>query len=869
MNADTPMFRQYSELKVKHPDALLFFRMGDFYELFFDDARLVAEQLGLTLTSRNKDDPNPVPMAGVPHHAAAGYIRELVSRGHKVAVADQVEDPREAKGIVRREVTRVITPGLGLDIDDLPPAEPCWLVGLARAGERLGVALLDASTGDLRVTEVGSLEAALEELSRAAPREAVLPQSLAQLPGVREALGGARVNTRDDARFEPKAARRALCARLGVADLRGFGCEDHTVSLAAAWALLDYAAEDARQDLRHVSRLRPYSAQQHMVLDAATRRNLELFRPMLNTGRRGTLIHLLDRTRTAMGGRLLREWLSFPLLDLGGIRARQDRVEALVEDAPLRRVVREALRGVADLERLAGKLAQGNATARDLVRLRLSVEALPGLVGALAAAPALAERLPPELPMGLAAEVARWLVDDPPLSMTEGGLIRPGADPELDELTRLAHDGKALIAQMEEREQKRTGITSLKIRYNRVFGYFIEISRANLHRAPADYIRKQTLTNAERYVTPELKEFEEKVTHADARREQLEYERFTALRELAAGYVPALQALASALAELDVFAALAELAADARYVRPEVDDSLHLEIIGGRHPVVEQVELAERFVPNDLALAPKGRRMLIITGPNMSGKSTVMRQAALITLMAQVGSFVPADKARIGVCDRIFTRVGASDDLAAGQSTFMVEMSETANILHHATERSFIILDEIGRGTSTYDGLAIAWSVAEALHDRVRARALFATHYHELVELAESRPHIANVSVAVSEWGERIVFLRRLKEGGASRSYGIQCARLAGMPKEVIERAKSLLVVLERHAASAPTPQLSLFGGGAAVSNAASTPSAPAPAAPDPLREALHAIEPDQLSPREALAALYRLQELARAEAPR
>ena len=844
------MFVQYLELKEQEPDALLFFRMGDFYELFFEDAKLAAEVLELTLTSRDKGKENPIPMAGVPHHAARGYIQTLVERGYKVAVADQIEDPRQAKGLVKRAIVRVVTPGVRYHPEDLAPREACWLVSVVEIDGRWGMALLDVSTGDLRVTEPPDCSAVVEELVRCSPQEALLPEGV-DLDGLR----GVCINRIPQHEFDERSALDALCARFEVRDLSGFGCQDLGPALAAAGALLDYAVNNLRGELPQLTRIRPYSVTGFMVLDAATRRNLELFKPLLGTARKGTLVHLLDRTGTAMGGRLLREWLAYPLLDLAGIRRRHDRVATLVESGPDRRRMRELLKEVADLERLAAKLAQETAHARDLVRLRVSLEALPELAQHTSRLPALASLVPEDLCPDVAARIAQCLVDEPPLPITDGGIIRMGVDPTLDELIQLSRDGKGIIAAMETTQREATGITSLKVRYNKVFGYFIEVSRANLHKVPDHFIRKQTLTNAERYITPELKEMEEKVLGADERRRALEHGLFTAIRSELAVTVPRLQALARAVAELDVVASLAEVASDLRYIRPEVDDSTVLDIEGGRHPVVEQQELGEAFVPNDLDLGSAGRRLLIVTGPNMSGKSTVMRQAALIAILAQMGSFVPAERARVGVCDRVFTRVGASDDLATGRSTFMVEMAETANILHHATERSLVVLDEIGRGTSTYDGLAIAWAVAEELHDRIRARTLFATHYHELCELADSRADVANVSIAVSQFGERIIFLRRLKEGGASRSYGIQCARLAGMPAPVVKRAKHLLLRLEKHAAANPTLQLNLFGARAAPE--------PDEEVPDVLRDALGAFDPDVMSPREALDALYRLRELA------
>ncbi len=859
LHADKPMFRQYLELKGQVPDALLFFRMGDFYELFFEDAQLAAGLLDLTLTARMKDSPEPVPMAGVPHHAAKSYIVSLVDQGHKVAIAEQVEDPKLARGIVRRAITRVVTPGLAFDPDDLAPREACWIAALVHLGETWGLALLDASTGDLRVADLDDRAAALDELSRAEVREAVLPEDLALDETLSAALGGIATTAVDPGWFEVEGARRDLCERLRVADLEGFGCGELGPALGAAAALVAYAERATHARLSHLRGIRSHQLSGFMVLDQPTRRNLEILRPMTGRGRKGSLLDLMDRTRTSGGGRLLREWLTWPLLERDRIERRLERVDALVESTSLRTEIRSALAAVADLERIAGKLAAGTAGPRGVAALRRSLDAVPGVFDKIARSPELSPLVPADLCGEVAADIGTWLVDEPPIQLTEGGLILPGIDPELDELVALARGGRSTLAQLESREREATGIGSLKVRYNKVFGYFLEVTRANLHRVPEHYLRKQTLTNSERYITPELKELEERVLGADERRKALEHERFLQLRERLSGAVPRLQAVAQAVAELDVYAGLAELAVDRRYVRPTVDGSRELVIKGGRHPVVESQELGESFVPNDLTLRPKDRRLVILTGPNMSGKSTVMRQAALIALMAQIGSFVPADSARVGVCDRIFTRVGASDDLASGRSTFMVEMSETANILHHATDRSLVILDEIGRGTSTYDGLSIAWAVAEDLHDRIRARTLFATHYHELLELADVRPGVHNLSVAVSEWGERILFLRRLKEGGASRSYGIQCARLAGMPLPVVARAKKLLVRLEKHAGDAPTPQLGLF---------AAAPRAEPEPMPDPLRVALAEIDPDALSPRDALALLYRLKDVASEEDP-
>ena len=849
---DTPMMRQYLELKARVPDALLLYRMGDFYELFFEDAVEAAEILELALTSRNKNDPDPIPMAGLPFHALDPYMKRLVAAGRKVAVAEQKPPPPGSKSkLMIRELVRVVTPGLPWDADDLDAREACWVAGVTGDGP-VGLAFLDVSTGEVRIAQVPGVDAAVAELERMDPRELVVTAETGAALG---RLGsGISVTTADAAWFDPDAATRALCGLMNTVDLLGFGAQGMDAAVGAAGALVTYARETARISLEHVRRLHVYQVEGHMVLDEATRRNLELVRPIRGSGRKGTLVGLLDRCRTPMGGRLLREWVSRPLVDLDAVRERQDAVEGLLDPAR-RESVREQLRLVADVERLAAKVAQLTANARDLVALAESLQAMPGVATALADVPALAGWLPPDLLPEIAEDIAAWLVDEPPGALTEGGLIRAGIHADLDELVGIARDGKGAIAAMEAALRTETGIQKgLRVRHNKVFGYFIEVTLANLHAVPDAWHRKQTLANCERYITPELKEFEERVLGADERRRELEYALFRDLRDRVSVAVDRLQTLAAAVARVDVVTAFADVAVDLRYSRPELHPGVELEIEGGRHPVVETMPLDDRFVPNDVRL-DADRRLVILTGPNMAGKSTVMRQVALIALMAQCGSFVPADRARIGLCDRIFVRVGASDDLARGQSTFMVEMSETAAILNQATARSLILLDEIGRGTSTYDGLSIAWAVAEAVHDRVRARAIFATHYHELVALAEDRPGVANLHVAVSEWGERIIFLRTLREGGASKSYGIQCARLAGMPELVVDRARELLAELERRPRHGPpNKQLSLF--------------IPAPAPdkapePDALRVALAALDPDGMSPREALDALYRLRGLA------
>jgi DNA mismatch repair protein MutS len=858
------MFRQYLALKAEQPDALLFFRMGDFFELFFDDARVAAQVLELTLTTRNKNDANPIPMAGVPHHAAQAYVQRLIDAGHKVAIAEQVQDPREAKGIVDRRITRVVTPGVVLDPDGLDARVANYLAAVVpgRRGGPWGVAFLDVSTGDLRVADVAGAVQARVELERLRPREVLVPEGHTDIDEVIAGLDSVRIERASRAIFRSEDAVRALCEVLGVASLSGQGVPEQAPCVRAAGAVVRYARENSGAALSQIRRVRPYHTGEFLILDSDTSRNLEIREGLRAKGRKGTLLHLLDRTGTPMGGRKLREWLAFPLVDPQALNHRLDGVEALVGDSRARERLREALRGVADVERIAGKVVQGTANARDLAALRRSLEQVPQLVDAVGPLAgergALAAHLPQDLCTEVAADLARWLVDEPPISLTEGGLLCAGVDEDIDALCALSQDSRRAVAAMEARERKATGIPNLRVRYNRAVGYFIEITRARADRAPDHYLRRQSLTNVERFITPELKSFEERVLSADERRKALEYERFVQLRDRVQAHIPALQVLAGQLAVLDVLAAFADLAVSQRYCRPVLDPGVNLELIDARHPVVEVEQTDERFVPNSVRLDDHGRRMVILTGPNMAGKSTIMRQVGLICLMAQIGCFVPAKAARIGICDRIFVRVGASDDLAGGRSTFMVEMSETANILHNATDRSLVLLDEIGRGTSTYDGVAIAWAVAEALHDRVGCRAIFATHYHELASFAQTASAAVNMRVAVSELGDKIIFLRRLEEGAASRSYGIQCARLAGMPADTVERAKSLLTLLETRRPREDA-QLSLF-----ESEAPQEPlSVDSEDGLDRVCAALEAIDPDVLSPREALAVLYELKEKA------
>ena len=801
----TPMMAQYRALKAElSDDVLLLFRMGDFYEMFFDDAVLGSRLMDITLTRRAN-----VPMAGIPHHALREYLPRVLAQGVKAAIAEQMEDPKTTKGLVKREVIQIITPGTVIESSALDAGQSNFLVSLCTGRGRFGLAFLDISTGDFRLTELDSVEMLEAELSRLQPAECLIPESLREnwekngFPAVSHKLTWTPA---EDWTFDLTAARDLLLRQFKVASLDGFGCRDLPLGISAAGAVLQYACHNLRREAAHITRLRPYAAHAYMVIDRNTQRNLELVQSLFTDSTDATLLSVLNHTRTPMGARLLREWILHPLLDITRIRQRQDAIEAFTQDQLLLVELREALGAVRDFERIITRMNLGSANARDLLALLRGLQAIPGL-RALLEIPENATRLKTlrdrltELPE-LAELVARAIVDEPPLTIKEGNLIRPGYHAALDDYRRAATEGKSWIAELQQKEQERTGIRSLKVRYNRVFGYYIEIRNNSLDHVPEQYIRKQTLTNAERFITPELKEIEEKVLGAEDKARALEYELFQELRARVIEQTVEIQETAAAVAEVDVIASLAEAALKNEYRRPEVHEGLRLEIHGGRHPVVDHLMTDERFVPNDTLLDGESNQMVILTGPNMAGKSTYIRQTALLTLLAQMGSFIPAESAKIGIASRIFTRVGAADDLARGQSTFMVEMLESANILNNADARSLIILDEIGRGTSTYDGLSIAWAVAEYLHNTptLRARTLFATHYHELTQLALTLPGIRNYNVAVRESGEKVIFLRKIVPGAADRSYGIHVARLAGLPEKVIARANEILTNLEGNA---------------------------------------------------------------------
>jgi len=797
----TPMLKQYMGMKSEYPDAILFFRMGDFYEMFLDDAKKASRLLGITLTSRGTLNGEKVPMCGVPHHSSKSYIAKLIENGCKVAICEQVEDPQTAKGIVKRDVIRVVTPGSVLEDGEVDGKSNLFMAALAGREKPFGLAHLDLSTGEFRVTEIEEWEEVLDELGRIKPAELLILEK--DDLALRRGLSSYRLEVLGKEVFHEGLAASLLETQLGVRSLAPFGCEDMEQAILAAGALIHYVQTTQKVNPDHIKDLITYRLGDFMFLDEATTANLELFRTVRRQSVRGSLFQILDRTVTPMGSRQLRKWIGYPLLDLREIRLRLAAVASFRSDRIFREEIREHLEGILDMERLNARISMGRANARDLVALKQSSRRLPAIKEKLAGSPSerlneIAVKLDPL--QDVAELIERAICEDAPVSLKEGGLIREGYHEELDRLIRATRDGKTWISDLAATEQKRTGISSLKVGYNRVFGYYIEISKANLHLVPSDYTRRQTLANGERYVTEKLKEYEDLVLGAEEKKVALEFEIFEEVRRRVALENQRIRETGKRIGEVDALASLAEAAELKGYTSPEVNEGTVIDIVDGRHPVIEETVRDEDFVPNDIHLDDQEQQILIITGPNMAGKSTVLRQVALTVLMAQMGSFVPASQATIGLVDRIFTRIGASDDLTKGQSTFMVEMNETANILRHATPRSLVILDEIGRGTSTYDGLSIAWAVAETLHDRDDrgVRTLFATHYHELTELVATKPRVKNFNIAVKEWNDQIIFLRKLIPGGTSRSYGIQVARIAGLPQKVIGRAREILDNLER-----------------------------------------------------------------------
>ena len=847
----TPMMQQYLEIKKEYPDAILFFHLGDFYEMFFEDAEQAAPVLEVALTSRDAGRLGRVPMCGVPCHSAAGYIARLVSRGFKVAICEQLEDPAQAKGVVRRGVTRVITPGTFFEGQPEDRAQNSYVVGIAPLGKAyFGLAVADVGTGDFRVTEFTGPAAKSElydEIYRLQPVEALLPEGEKELAGLVKAAAPAAVTFRPADLFAPRRASEALAAFQVQASWQSDGNDSREAAVAAAGALAAYLRETQKRELAHLKTVSFYTPGGFMLLDAATRRNLELTRSLQDGGRKGTLLEVLDYTLTGMGGRRLREWLEQPLLSPQAIEARLEAVAALVADEELREAVRAGLKKIGDLERLAGKLAYGMANARDLLALKEALQAAAELRNRLAAAEGLLGQIRERLAdlTDVVALIERAIAPEPPAVLNEGGLIREGYDETVDRLRAVQRDARSFIAELEVKERERTGIKSLKVGYNRVFGYYIEVTKANLSLVPSDYQRRQTLTTAERFVTPELKEYEEMVLGAEEKLNQREYELFCAVREVAVAALDRILRTARALGELDALQSLAVAAVRGNYVRPQVNNSGAIIIREGRHPVVERFLGPGGFVPNDTHLDDAGRRVAIITGPNMAGKSTYMRQVALIVLLAQVGSFVPAAAATIGVVDRIFTRIGAADNLVGGQSTFMLEMSECRTILTNATRRSLVIMDEVGRGTSTYDGMSIARAIIEYIATRIGAKTLFSTHYHELTDL-DRLSGVFNLTVAVQEDPRGIAFLYRVVPGKADKSYGVQVAALAGLPPPLLVRAREILAELEaRSGVGRRVVQLEIF---------------PQPEN-HPVVERLAALDIDNLTPLQALNILAELKE--------
>ena len=875
----TPAMRQYLDAKQQHRDAILLFRMGDFYEMFYEDALVAARTLEITLTSRSKDaNGGGIPMCGVPFHAVDGYIARLVKRGFRVAICDQVEDPRKAKGVVKREVVRVVSPGTLTDANYLDAREPAFLMAVYQTpgskptmsgsrGNVIGVALLDLSTGEFNAAEYAGadgLQALADELALLRPREIVVPAgdngaAAASVPPV--LASGLPITPIDGWSFELASAQKTLLDQLRAGGLEGFGLDGHPAAIAAAGALVHHLRETQKVDLAHVRSVAYRQRADALLIDPTTLRHLEILEGS-DGSRAGSLLDELDRTITSIGSRLLRAWLLRPLVALEPIRDRLDAVEELAFRNTERGKFRDAIKAVQDLQRLVARAALGTAGPRDLVGLKHSLAVVPRVRTVLADLQApLIRSLVAELDdlVDVRDRIESTLTDEPPALARDGGFARDGVDPELDELRSISRSGKQIIAGMEEAERARTGINSLKIRYNRVFGYYIEISKSNLHAVPADYHRKQTIAGGERYITPSLKEYEEKVLGADERILERELELFETLRNGVAAESARIQATSRALATLDVLGALAETAAVNNYIKPQIHDGDEMAVLESRHPVVERrIGGGGTFVPNDVTLNGVACQLVILTGPNMGGKSTYLRQVALLCVMAQSGSFVPAREAKIPLVDRIFARVGASDNIARGHSTFMVEMQETANILHTSTSRSLVVLDEIGRGTATFDGLSIAWAVAEflATHPKVRPKTLFATHYHELTDLADATPGVVNFHVSAREWKDDIIFLRKIVPGRSDRSYGIQVARLAGLPSTVIARAREILAALERDELTR--------GGRPSVSGTTSDPQRQlglfqSPPADDTLRQRLMAVDVDHMTPIQALALLAEL----------
>lgn len=855
----TPMMERYLEVKRQNPGTLLLFRMGDFYELFHEDAEIAARILGITLTSRDKTSSNPIPMAGFPHHSLDNYLYKLIHAGYRASICDQVEDPKKAKGMVKREVTRVVTPGTLTDDALLDPHENNFLASIYFGKSNIGLAWLELSTGRF-LTSNTTAEHLVDELARIHPAECIFAEGNTAL---QNAVGhlDTMLTERPPWSFAEGESEKRLLDHFGTKTLEGFNLQTGTPSVTAAGALLEYVQDTQKSSIPHINQIEPYERGDRLLIDEATRRSLELTRTIREGKREGSLISVLDETVTSMGARLLTDWIANPLTSLSQIEHRLDAVEELSQNPVLCTEVREQLAKTYDLQRLTARIATGRASARDLSFLAQTLALLPKLKAKLAGRKAeLLQSLEAEIDLcaEVRSDIETMIIEDPPLTLNEGGVIRPGFSEELDELRSLSKGGKEWIAGYRNEESERIGIPNLKVGYNKVFGYYLEVSAAHAAKVPDHYIRKQTLKNQERYITPELKEYEEKVLQAEDRAVELEQSMFDELRERVAKEAPRTQKTAEILAQIDVLFGLAHLATHAGYTRPEMTEEPVLDIRESRHPVLDRLQPSGEFVPNDVLLGEPYGRVQIITGPNMAGKSTYIRQAALLTLMAQIGSFIPASEARIGIADRIFARVGASDELSKGQSTFMVEMTEAARILNSASERSLVILDEIGRGTSTYDGISLAWSMTEYLHDKIKARTLFATHYHELTELTQTLKQTSNWNVAVHEQDGEIVFLHKIVEGSANKSYGIHVARLAGIPDQVIQRANQILSTLEKdhidESGQTTIPpridkksshqQLSLFGNTA-----------------HPVLDEIRDLKVDEMTPLAALEELYRIRE--------
>lgn len=857
----TPLMEQYLSIKAKHKDAILFFRMGDFYEMFYEDAQIGAQVLGITLTSRAHGKAANVPLAGFPHHALDTYLTKMIKAGYRVAICEQVEDPKKTKTIVKRDIIEIVTPGTTFSDDLLESRRNNYLISLLLKGNICGLAGVDVSTGEFFVSEINKQDLN-EQVQSLTPAEIVLSESQQQF--VINHLSNSDkffITTRDDWIFTRDYGYEILTEHFKTVSLKGFGCDDLDAGIAAAGAILNYIKENQKSSLAHISRITRRDNNDYLTIDPTTQKNLELIQSLSNQNKQGTLISILDHTKTAMGGRLLVQWLLHPLAHIKPIKLRLDAIEEFLQKDKIRGTIRDILKYVGDLERLISKITTGRANARDLNALKATLTKIPEIKQTLQEMEAeyvvkSRDNLK-ELPE-VVNEIEKAIVDDPPLITSEGGLIRQGYNAELDHLREIAFSGKNWIAKLQATERERTGISSLKVKYNKVFGYYIEVTKPHLSKIPQDYTRKQTLVGSERFITPELKEYEEQVLTAEEKIIELEYELFDKLRQLVAQRVTVIQENAALIAQLDCLTNLAEVAQRNNYCKPEIVADDEIIIKDGRHPVVEKLlPCGESFIPNDVHLNNSNDQILIITGPNMAGKSTYLRQVGLIILMAQMGSFVPAKLAKIGLVDKIFTRVGASDNLAGGESTFLMEMNETANILNNATNKSLILLDEIGRGTSTFDGLSIAWSVSEFIHNspQVAAKTLFATHYHELTELELILPRVRNYNVAVKEWGDKIVFLRKIVRGGCDHSYGIHVAQLAGLPKAVIERAREVLKNLESEELTPnelpklaikhnnhEQQQLDFF---AQIENS--------------LREKINEIDPNNITPLEALSFLNEL----------